>query len=164
MQKRNTNRSSGQLRLIFFVSLVLCVTAVTAYGRKLTLDEAFDIALHRTSRGTIIAGKEEVATQNYRARRINFLVPEVSINGSVPAYSVDESFRFFGGSSQKRLFRTRDLEFQSFIELKQSLLSGGTLTMTANLTKDNSRYPDTRPSGLGFVYENSKQGFFNFRL
>lgn len=161
-------KKRSQLRLIFFVATLMSMISLSQGGVKsieLSLNEAQEIAVHRTSRGEIIKGKEEVAAQNYRARRINFLVPEVSINGSLPAYSVDESFRFFGGATQKRLFNTRDLSFRSFIELKQSLLTGGSLTATANLIADDSRYPDTRPSAVGSnVNEIAKRGFFNFSL
>ncbi len=64
------------------------------------------------------------------------------------------------------------MNFSSFVELNQSLITGGALTITANLTKNKDSYPDTRrfdfsgdslSSGI-FVDENRKQGFFNFSL
>jgi outer membrane protein TolC len=139
---------------------------------ELTLDQAVEMAISKTARGEMIDGKYDVAQQNYNAKRINFYVPEISINGSIPGYAVDESFRFFGGATQKQLYKTRELNFSSFVELKQSLMTGGDLTITANLTSNKDRYPDTRgfdfsgnplSSGL-FVEENRKQGFFNFSL
>lgn len=150
--------------LIGLVSVLLLLTPVLE-ARDLSLDEAIDIALNKTSRATIIQGRREVAEQNYRAKRINFLLPEISINGSLPSYAVDERFRFFGGATQKQLYKTRDISFNSFVELKQSLLTGGNLRITANLTADDSRYPDTRNSLAGLnVNETSRQGFFNFEL
>jgi hypothetical protein len=42
---------------------------------KLTLEDAVDIALNRTSRGEMIRGNLEVAELNYFARKINFYLP-----------------------------------------------------------------------------------------
>lgn len=157
---------------IFFGGLATFLPAMNVTAVDLTLDQAIEMALNKTARGDIIDGKLEVAEQNYHAKRINFYLPEISINGSLPSYAVDESFRFFGGSTQKQLYKTRELNFRSFVELNQSLITGGELTITANLTKNDDRYPDTRrldmignPISLGsFINENSKQGFFNFNL
>lgn len=156
----------------FFLSAAFMLTPQLSSAVELTLEEAIEIALNKTARGDIIDGKYDVAQQNYRAKRINFYVPEISINGSIPGYAVDESFRFFGGSSQKQLYKTKELNFSSFVELNQSLLTGGELTVRANLTSNKDRYPDTRRfdfsgdsvSAGAFVEENRKQGFFNFSL
>jgi outer membrane protein TolC len=140
-------------------------TPVAAADVELSLDAAVQRALDSTARGRIIRGQAEVAGQQYQAKSINFKVPEVSVNGSLPAFDVDESYRFFGGANTKQLYRTRDLAFNSFIELKQSLITGGTLIGTANLTADDSRYPDTRIlAGGNLVYETLRQGFFEFSL
>jgi len=155
-----------------FFTLVTSFVSTNSWGVDLTLDKAVDIALNKTARGGMIVGKQEVAQENFNAKRINFYVPEISVNGSLPAYAVDESFRFFGGSPQKELYRTKELNFASFVELNQSLITGGDLTITANLTKNNDRYPDTRrfdfdgnPIALNtFVNEDRRQGFFNFTL
>lgn len=169
----NTIGSLGRrlCRPIFWAGAIglICGSILAA---DLTLEKAIDLALNQTARGDIIDGKYEVASQNYHARRINFYVPEISINGSIPGYAVDESYRFFGGSSQKQLYKTKELNFSSFVELNQSLITGGDLTITANLTKNNDRYPDTRrfdfsnnPLTPGaFVAEDLKQGFFKFNL
>ncbi|MGH8014710.1 MAG: TolC family protein [Candidatus Zixiibacteriota bacterium] len=158
---------------IFFGGLALtCLGYEKSLAVELTLDKAVELAINKTARGDIIDGKYEVARQNFDAKRINFYVPEISINGSIPGYAVDESFRFFGGSSQKQLYKTRELNFSSFVELNQSLMTGGDLTITANLTSNRDRYPDTRrfdfsgdSVGAGtFVEENRRQGFFNFSL
>jgi outer membrane protein TolC len=162
-----TVHSISRFRLIFFVLSLGWLACHCAAGREITLDDAIGMAVDRTPRGDIIKGREEVAQQNYYARRINFLVPEISINGELPSYSNDESYRFFGADPSKSLYKTRDLDFNSFIELKQNiLLTGGTLTATANLNRLDRRYPDTRfisDSGL-FVDELSSRGFFNFTL
>jgi len=144
------------------------VVGLTGQGeaRQLTLDQALKRALNQTARGEMIRGNLEVAQQYYRARRINMYLPEISINGSVPTYAVDESYRPYSDPHTKELFENRNLDFRSFIELKQSLFTGGNLTATANLRTEDNRYPDTRydaGSGL-FVNENSKIGFFNFSL
>lgn len=155
-----------------FLSAAVAIIPASSEAIELTLEQAIEMAVNKTARGDIIDGKFEVAQQNFAAKRINFYVPEISINGSIPGYAVDESFRFFGGSPQKELYRTKELNFSSFVELNQSLMTGGELTITANLTSNKDRYPDTRrfdlsgdsiPSGT-FVDETRKQGFFNFSL
>ncbi len=161
-----------QLMPIFFTLVFSAALAPQILSRQLTLEQAIEIAVNKTPRGYIIRGRSEVAEQNYRAKKINFYVPEISINGSLPAYSVDESYRFFGGSSQKELYKTKELSFRTFVELKQSLITGGALTITANLTDNDDQYPDTRRldisdnpvSGDAFVTEKSRRAFFDFRL
>jgi len=159
---RNNRRT-----LIFFVLLLMILPLTEVQSSDLTLDEAIDLAINRSARGGIIRGKEEVAEQSYFARRINFMLPEISIQGNVPAYASDESYRFFGADPDKSLYKTRDLDFNSFIELKQNVpVTGGSITATANLTRLDNRYPDTRfESTTGyFVDEMSNRGFFGFTL
>ncbi len=169
---KNISTFGRRQTMPFFFTSVACLFSVSSYSVELTLEKAIDLALNQTARGEIIEGKFEVARQNFNARRINFYVPEISVNGSIPGYQVDESFRFFGGSAQKQLYKTRELNFSSFVELNQSLITGGDLTVTANLTKNKDRYPDTRRTdifgdtlGSGiFVREDLRQGSFNFSL
>ncbi|UCD17082.1 MAG: TolC family protein [Candidatus Zixiibacteriota bacterium] len=138
--------------------------SMNALARTITLEEALDIAINQTARAGMVVGNLEVSEQNYFARRINFYLPEISIKGAVPSYSVDESYRFFGGATKKRLYKTRDLGFNSFIELNQSLLTGGDVIVTANLLSREDRYPNTRPDvpyGT-FIDEITRQGYFTF--
>ncbi|HUV30957.1 MAG TPA: TolC family protein [Acidobacteriota bacterium] len=154
-------------RLVFFGFALAVAAATCAYPRDITLDEAIDMAVDRSARGGIIRGREEVAEQNYYARRINFLLPEISIQGNAPAYTNDESYRLFGADPEKRLYKTRDFTLNSFIELKQSVpVVGGTFVATANLARLDSRYPYTRYSADSgyFVDELSSRGFFRFSL
>ncbi len=153
--------------LLFLVLIyaLLVAGADSFAARMITLDDAIDMTLNKTARGTMIRSNLEVAEQNYFAKRINFYLPEISINGSLPAYSVDESYRFFGGATEKRLYETRDLNFNSFIELNQSILwTGGDVTATANLTARDDRYPNTRPTATpgDFISEQTRRGFFTF--
>jgi outer membrane protein TolC len=143
-----------------FLALVLVAAMVgsNGYARDLTLNEALNIAVENSSRGEIISGDLEVAEQNYFAERINFYIPEISINGNVPVYNVTESFRFFGGLDEKELIRTKDRDFRTYIELSQSLITGGNLTATANLWNRRSEYPQF---GVD-VTEIANQGVFDF--
>jgi len=143
---------------------VILTASLTAGAEVLTLDEAIYTALGETSRGEMIEASLEVAEQNYFARRINFYLPEISIKGSLPAYSVDESYRFFGGATEKKLYKTRDIDFNSFIELKQSLVTGGDVVVTANLTARDEEYPNTRPDveTSAFINEETRRGYFTF--
>ncbi|MBN1211657.1 MAG: TolC family protein [candidate division Zixibacteria bacterium] len=150
-----------QPALIFFVLFFMLVGTAQIRAVELTLDDALDIALNRTPRGGIIKGNLEVAEQQYNAKRINFYLPKISINGSIPSYSEDESYRFFGGSNQKSLFKTRNVDFNSFIKLEQSFLIGGDLEITANLVRKDEQYPNTDTVG-GIYDEYNRQGYFNF--
>jgi len=146
--------------IILFFTLILadCFAA-----RKITLDDAIDITISKTARGTMIQSNLEVAEQNYFARRINFYLPEISINGYLPTYNVNKSYGFFGGATEKRLNETRNLRFNSFIELNQSILwTGGDITATANLTASDDRYPNTDPEAVtsDFINEQTREGYF----
>lgn len=151
-----------------FPLLIAALAVVTSSGAAevLTLDAAIDAALDRSARGAIIVEKEEIAESNYRAKRINFYVPLLTINGALPSYTVDQSYRLFGASFRKSLYKTSDFGLNSFIRLQQSLLTGGNLTMSANLTSTHSRYPDLDPTApLGsFLDERGRQGYFDFKL
>ncbi len=149
-------------RILFTILTALCIEA-DVMAAPLTLEQALDIALNRTSRGSVIRGDLEVAEQTYHARRINFYVPEISLNGSLPSYSEDESYRFFYGSPLKQLYKTNDFGLTSFIQLKQSLITGGGFQMRANLSAAESEYPNTATQGL-FYNEKSRQGYFQFSL
>ncbi len=147
------------------LGIVFCMLGLSAgaNSRPITLEEAMDIAINRSARGSVIRGDLDVAEQSYRARRINFYVPEISLNGSLPSYAEDESYRFFYGSPLKQLYRTNDFGLTSFIQLKQALLTGGGFTVKANLTANESEYPNTASPGF-FYNEKNRQGFFQFSL
>ncbi|MBN2226948.1 MAG: TolC family protein [candidate division Zixibacteria bacterium] len=140
----------------------LILTAASVTAKTITLDDALDIARNHTARGEMVDGNLEVAEQNYNANRINFYLPEISIKGSAPSYAVDESYRFFGGADQKQLYKTRKVNYNSFIELNQSLITGGDIIMTANLMSNDERYPNTRTGvtpGTN-INEETRQGYF----
>ena len=158
--------SSSGLKFLVLPALILfgwIILTGPAGAVELTWQQALDIAVNKSSRGTIISGDLEVARQEYNARRVTFLLPKVSINSSLPSYSVDESFRFFGGATEKSLFKTTDFDFSSNIQLDQSLITGGDLRITANLLRSDSKYPNTAQTG-GVINENTNQGFFDFNF
>jgi outer membrane protein TolC len=160
----DTIRCIGRLTVMAGVIVMAASWPSLGQGVSLTLDEAIDRALHHTARGGMIRGNEEVARQLYSARRTNLYVPEISINGSLPAYTKSKNYRQFGGAFDRRLFETTDLDFNSYIELDQSLITGGTLTATANLTRKDFRYPLELSDGTYFLDEYTRQGYFNFTL
>jgi len=145
--------------LFFLCSLVLAVPGGIS-ARDVSFDEAIKIVVEQSDRGRIIEGDFEVAEQEYFARRINFILPEISINGSLPSYGVTESFRFFGGQDEKEIIKTTELDFNSNIKLNQSLITGGDLTVTAYLQKMESEYPLSGED----VDETSRRGIFNFEF
>ena len=146
-------------RVVVFCLLIFLISG-GAFGVELTLDDALEIAVGKSTRFGIIEGDLEVAEQNYFAERINFYLPEISINGSLPAYNVSESFRFFGGGEEKDLIKTTGLDFNSNIRLKQSLITGGNLTVQGNIWNRREEYP---LSGSD-VIEKSSQGVFDFEF
>lgn len=148
---------SVTISIVTALVLTLVISSTTM-SRELTLNSALEFATAKSERSKIINGDLEVAQQEYNAERINFILPEISINGSVPAYNVTESFRFFGGADTKSLTRTTDLNFASDITLAQSLITGGNLTVKANLLRAKSEYP---LSGVD-VDEDTRQGIFDF--
>ena len=166
---RSNMKSRRKSRITFISSALLASMLFPILGSfvaaaSITLDEAFDIALGRSSRGEIIRGSEEVAEQQYFAERIGFLLPKVSLNGEAPAYSNVENFRQFGNLPSKQLVGTESLDLRSNIQLKQSLLTGGDLTVTANLTRNDETYPtwDAVNRRLLDIGQLTNQGFFDF--
>jgi outer membrane protein TolC len=133
----------------------------TAGARELTLDEAIDIAVNKSGRGGIIRGNLEVAEQQYFAEKIGFYLPEVSINGTLPAYGSDERWGYLYGTDTKKALREPYLNFQTDLTLKQSLITGGELTASADLSSSDGEHPNR----LGIqVDESSRLGRFNFSL
>jgi len=153
-------------RLAVGVFLSLVAGSASVGARDLSLDEALNLALYHTARGDMIEGNLEVARQYYSARRINMYLPEISINGVLPTYAQDESYRPYSNPLDKQLYEERNLDFNSFIELNQSLITGGSLTATADLSSNDRRYPNTSfgPGSGMFVDEASQAGRFNFTL
>ena len=149
-----------------FMSVIVALVVITtqlSWSRELTLDEAIALAVTRTSRAEIIRGNLEVAEKNYFAERVNFYLPEISINGNVPAFSVNESFRFYGGLSRKQLVKTTDFDFTGNIQLRQSLISGGELTIRGNLLSSDARYPLWSDLDVT-VEQTTREGYFNFEF
>jgi hypothetical protein len=114
----------GRLLAPALALLMLSTAGLAAHD--LTLEQTLDIAINRTSRGGMIGGRLEVARMNYHAKRINFYVPEISINGNLPTYAEDKSYRPYLNPYDKELFETTNLDFTSNIRLRQSLITGGT--------------------------------------
>ena len=154
----NSRARTCQLLCCWIVPALILLIGPNSSARKMSIEEVIDIAVYRSSRGEIIRGDLEVSRQTYRARRLNFLFPEVSINGSIPTYEVRERFDFFGGNDSKQFFRRTDLGFASDITLKQNLLTGGELTFTANLVSTESEYPNFRDTTT--TLETDRSGLF----
>jgi len=132
----------------------------------MTMSEAIDRALHHSSQSRVIRGNVAVAEQNYRARKLNFYFPSISLNGNLPSYTIDESYRHFGASPVKELYKTRDLSFRSFLQLHQNLITGGDVTIDANLASAHDRYPNTAASAGAseFLDERSERGYLEISL
>lgn len=145
----------------FFASVLMFAQA--SLSRELTLDDAITLAVNRTSRAEIIKGNLEVAEKSYFAKRVNFYLPEISIKGNVPAYSMNERWQMYGTLGSKELISTKVFDFTTYLELKQSLISGGQLTVRGNLVNSDAEYPDGRDLSI-IVKENTRQGVFDFEF
>ncbi len=160
------------LKILLAVMLLLICN--TAKAIDLSLSDAVEMALQKSNRGAIIEGDLEVAKQQYQAERINFYVPEISINGQLPVYSVSENFDNIFGQPEKTLNRRTRFDFDADITLKQSLITGGDFTLQSRLFNRDSKYPQ-----LTTIYDSSgnviarnifeenqidKQGQFDFKL
>jgi outer membrane protein TolC len=133
------------------------------FARPITFEQAIERAVGQTSRADIIAGNLDVAERKYYAERIGFYLPEISLNGNVPAYRVDESFRFFGGSDTRNLYKTNDLDFTGNIQLEQNLFTGGRLTARGNLNNKRTEYPLSSDIATR-IDETTREGNFDFEL
>ena len=151
------------VRLVCAFCALAVTLAQTSLSRELTLDEAIALAVTRTSRAEIIRGNLEVAETNYFAERVNFYLPEISIKGNVPAYSVNERWQMYGTLGSKKLINTEVFDFRTYLELRQSLISGGQLTVRGNLVNSDGEYPDGRDVSI-IVKENTRQGVFDFEF
>ncbi len=140
------------------VALLSVCLSVPVTARELTLEEALDIALNRTGRGEIIKGNLDVAEETYFAEKINFYLPEISINGSLPSYGVSERWGYLPGTDGKSAVSEPYLDFDADITLTQNLITGGDLTVRADLTRQDREHPDRDGNP---VDEFSRLGRFN---
>lgn len=160
--------------LKIFLILALLTFCHSSYAKDMTLTDAVEMALQKSNRGAIIEGDLEVAQQLYQAERINFYVPEISINGQLPVYSISENFDNIFGQSEKTLNRRTKFDFDADITLKQSLITGGDFTFQSKLFNRDSKYPqlatiyDTAGNVISRnIFEENqidKQGKFDFKL
>ena len=150
---------------ILILSGVFFAQSVSAL--ELTLRDAINLALSKSNRGAIIEGDLEVARQKYSAERINFYVPDISINGSLPFYSVSESFDYLPSQPEKSLNRRTNLNFDADITLKQSLITGGEFTVQSKLYNRDADLPqvfkiDSVTTIVREVNQVDKQGQVDF--
>ncbi len=160
------------LKIFFTVTLLAVSSNVMAID--LSLSDAVEMALLKSDRGAIIEGDLEVARQQYQAERINFYVPEISINGQLPVYRVFESFDYLPGQPDKTLNRRTNFDFDADITLKQSLITGGEFSLQSRLFNKDADFPqvfttrDTAGNILSReivdVNQINKQGQFDFSL
>ncbi len=144
-------------------AILFLVTFQTVNAIDLSLTDAVDIALRQSNRGAIIEGDLEVAKQEYQAERINFYVPEISINGKLPMYRVFESFDYLPGQPDKTLNRRTNFDFDADITLKQSLITGGDFTLQSRLFNKDSKLPQVDANrNIIEVNQIDKQGQFDF--
>ena len=149
--------------------LKICIIACffllcySASAIELSLSDAVNIALKKSNRGVLIEGDLEVAQEQYNAKRINFYLPEISINGKLPVYSVFESFDYLPGQADKTLNRRTNFDFDADITLKQSLITGGDFTLQSRLFNRDLKLPQVDSlRNIIEVNQINKQGQFDF--
>jgi len=162
MRHQRPNCAGASVLVPALATILIMATTGHVSARELSLDQALDIALKQTMRGEMIEGNLEVAEQLYSARRINMYVPEISINGSVPSFRKSEAYEELRlgefGWSKRRYY-----DYTTFVELKQTLITGGALTAVADLASENRRYP-YRSSLDVFQDQFTKSGALRFSL
>ncbi|MBU8934263.1 MAG: TolC family protein [candidate division Zixibacteria bacterium] len=135
-------------------------------ARELTFDEAIDIAVNHSSRGQIIRGDREVAERTYFAKKVGFWVPEISIRGSIPGYEVNETYSYLPGTDTKTTGQRTTIDWESYINFDQNLITGGKLTFRAYLRRNDWVYPqlDRINDLLVTVDEDRNLGSFDLTL
>lgn len=150
------------LKILISCGLILTSSAMAV---ELTLQEALKIGLENSSRGAIISGDLEVARQQYHAEKVNFYLPEISIEGNVPVYNVTESFGNVYGQNDPVFFRRTNVNYNADISLNQSLITGGEFLVRGQLVSNKSELPrTTSEGGLIDITEKDRQGVFDFSL
>ncbi len=143
------------------LTLTILLGADVAAARDLTYNDAMQMVLKRSSRSEIIEGNLEVAERNYFAKRVNFYLPEISLNGTLPSWESRQQYTYpEGGGTQKIVGLRTTLDLESFIGLKQSLITGGELNLKTYLSGINSDYPQ---SGVT-VTQKQRLGSFDLTL
>ncbi len=160
MSKMISNHKSRLHLTVFLITACILINIKSISARELSFEDALDIALNRSSRSEIIRGNLEVAEKNYSAKRIGFWVPEISIRGSIPAYESNESYTYLPGTDVKVLGKRTTVDWDSYINLDQNLISGGKLTFQAFLRSNNWEYPQ---KGI-IIDEERRLGSFNLTL
>lgn len=153
-----TNSRLSFTAFIVITCIIINIQSISA--QELTFKDALDIAINRSSRGKIIRGNLEVAEKNYSAKRVGFWVPEISIKGSIPAYASNESFTYLPGTDEKVFGKRTTVDWDSYINLDQNLISGGKLTFQAYLRSNDWEYPQ---KGV-IITEERRLGSFNLTL
>ncbi|RKX28369.1 MAG: hypothetical protein DRP47_04470 [Candidatus Zixiibacteriota bacterium] len=151
------------------LTLIICfiiVLPTVVSARELTFNEAINIAVNHSSRGQIIRGDLDVAERSYFARKVSFWVPEISIRGSIPAYEVNETYSYLPGTDTKTTGQRTMVDWESYINLDQNLITGGKLTFRAFLRRNEWDYPqlDRNNDLLVAVDEDRRLGSFDLTL
>lgn len=134
--------AAGCVRLLLILATTLAAAAAGGAARDLSYDQALEIATGQSSRAEIIMGNLEVAERKYFARRVSFYVPEISINGSLPAWESSEQYAFpEGGGTEKVVASRKTLDLNTFIGLDQNLITGGKVNFRAWLRRNDWEYP-----------------------
>lgn len=151
------------------VGLAVGMVPGLSAAEELTYDEAMEIALRRSSRSEIIEGNLEVAERKYHAERVNFYLPEISLNGTLPAWASREQYTYPDGrGGTKEVGLRKSLDMNAFIGLNQNLITGGKLDFRAYLQDNRRAFPQTVQTSDGLIVlttnESEQLGRFSFEL
>ncbi len=154
-------KHKSRVYITAFLTIVCIIIIIQPTNAKeLSFEDALDIAINHSSRSVIIRGNLEVAEKNYFAKRVGFWVPEISIRGSIPAYESRESYNYLPGKDVKVLGKRTTVDWDSYINLDQNLMTGGKLTFQAFLRSNDWEYPQ---EGI-IIDEERRLGSFNLTL
>ncbi len=123
------------------VLTVISLLATTIAAEPLTLNNALDKLVGNTTRGRILAGEKEVAESRYKAERIGYILPEISLNSTLPTYRSSVTYEQQFGFTDPFLAEVTQISGFGNVQLRQKIITGADLTISAGFSLWNREYP-----------------------
>ncbi|MCP4568266.1 MAG: TolC family protein [FCB group bacterium] len=130
------------MRIKSIVLPVLLFLSTAAAAETITLKQTLDKLITNTTRGRLIAGQREVSQAKFRAERVGYFLPEISLNASGPTYQESEDYDTYPGFFDPIFFKRTNVFGGGNLRLKQKIITGGDLTFETQLNLRNDEYPN----------------------
>ena len=129
------------MRITAIVSLLLFLLSASVAAETMTLKQTLDRLIENTTRGRLIAGRREVSQARFKAERIGYFLPEISLNASGPTYQEREDYDTYFGFTDPFFFKRTNVSGGGNLRLKQKIITGGDLTFETQLNMRSDEYP-----------------------